>query len=199
MSNEWDLVQAKVEVLKLAESLGNASQACRTKGISRDTFYRWKALYERGGEEALKEASRTKPNLKNRLPEEIEQAVLRMARSQPRFGQQRVARELGIQGVKVSPQGVRAVWLRRGLQTKKLRLMALAAGKRTENVGSTSLVEHVEIIQRAPGEEPLRPGPVLPQRTDTKRCAGNIQGDGMDMPNRFSALGRFRVIFGMRG
>ena len=77
------VIKHKVGLLNLAEELGNVSKACQVMGLSRDTFYRYKAAVEESGVEALLDSSRRKPNRKNRIDEQVEQAVV--DRSGPRI------------------------------------------------------------------------------------------------------------------
>ncbi len=112
-------------LLGLAKELGNVSQACKLFGYSRDSFYRFKKLYDEKGEEGLQEVSRRKPNYKNRVPQEVEDAIVQFAIDEPAYGQLRVSNELKKKGTFVSPQGVRYIWLRNNLNTIKKRLKSL--------------------------------------------------------------------------
>ena len=94
-------------------------------GYSRDTFYRVKKAYENGGMEALKEKSRRTPNIKNRVSDEVEQAVVALALEELAFGQKRAADTLRQRGMFISPAGVRCVWLRHRLETFAKRLQRL--------------------------------------------------------------------------
>ena len=117
MTKDSKLVRNKFSLLELGDYLKNVSEACRVMGVSRQHFYDIKNAYEVGGLEELKEKNRRVPNRKNRVPQEIEDAVVAIAEEQPAYGQTRAANELRKRGITISPAGIRCVWLRGKLHT----------------------------------------------------------------------------------
>jgi len=174
------VIKHKIGLLNLAEELGNVSKACRIMGLSRDTFYRYQNAVEQGGVEALIDQSRRKPNLKNRVDEQTEAAVVAYAIEQPAHGQVRASNELRKRGVFISPTGVRCVWMRNNLACFKDRLKALEEKSAKENFILTE--SQVQALERkkhddvVAGEiETAHPGYLGSQDT---YYVGNLKGVG---------------------
>jgi molybdenum-dependent DNA-binding transcriptional regulator ModE len=174
------VIKHKIGLLNLAEELGNVSKACRIMGLSRDTFYRYQNAVEQGGVEALIDRSRRKPNLKNRVDEQTEAAVVAYAIEQPAHGQVRASNELRKRGVFISPSGIRCVWLRNDLSCFKDRLKALEEKSAKENFILTE--SQVQALERkkhddvVAGEiETAHPGYLGSQDT---YYVGNLKGVG---------------------
>lgn len=174
------IIKPKLGLLELAKQLGNVSQACKVMGYSRDSFYRFQDLYEKGGEQALAEMSRKKPIMKNRVPDHIEKAVIDLAIENPALGQLRASHELAQRGFMISSSGVRSVWLRHDLETLKKRLKALEAKSAQEGILLTeeqlAALEKAKSAREAKGEiETHHPGFLGAQDT---YYVGNMKGVG---------------------
>lgn len=180
MNTETKVIKTKLGLLQLAEQLGNVSQACKLFGYSRDSFYRFKELYDQGGELALRELSKRTPNIKNRIEPEIEKAVVQFAFDYPAMGQLRASNELKKKGTFISPAGVRCVWLRHDLETFKKRLKALEARVAQDGIVLTEAqvvaLEKAKEEKKAHGEiETYHPGYLGAQDT---YYVGTIKGVG---------------------
>lgn len=165
-----DRVRRKLSLLQLAEDLGNVSKACQIMGFHRDTFYEVRRAFQVGGVSALLEQQRgPKGPHPNRVAPEIEEKILAYCLDRPTHGAQRVANELRLQGVQVSPSGVRGVWLRHGLETRTQRLLRLE--KHSQEDTFVLSEEQIRLLERHSPDfrcrhiEVSRPGELLNQDT----------------------------------
>jgi len=180
LNNTEKIIKHKVGLLNLAEELGNVSKACKVMGLSRDTFYRYRIAVEDGGVEALMDKTRRKPNYKNRVDENIEEAVNAYAVEFPAHGQHRASNELRKRGIFVSGSGVRSIWLRHNLGNFKVRLKALEEKVAREGIVLTEsqviALERKKCDDEASGEiETAHPGYLGSQDTF---YVGTLKGIG---------------------
>jgi transposase len=131
MTKDDVLFGYRLQLFDLAARTTVAS-ACRTFGVHRSTYYRWKRQVERSGLEMLRPRERRRPQMPNQLSPMVEQRIVAFALGEPGFGPRRIAARLRRPewgGIVVSPNGVWRCLRRHGLNTRARRL-ALVAGYR---------------------------------------------------------------------
>jgi len=124
------------------------TNACRTFGVHRSTYYRWKSQVDRQGLEMLRPRERRRPVLPNQLPMVIEERIVGFSLGHPGLGPRRISAQLARPewgGLQISPNGVWKVLRRHGISTRAKRL-SLIAGYRAP----------YEAARRTPARAPHR-------------------------------------------
>jgi transposase InsO family protein len=170
MTAQSQSTKRKLSLLQLAEELGNVSKACKIMGYHRDTFYEVRRAFQVGGVAALVDEKRGPRNPHpNRVAPEVEEKILQYALDCPTHGAERVANELRLMDINVSPTGVRGVWLRNDLETRTKRLLRLEREAQQQTFvlseRQIALLERHSADFRCRHVESSRPGELLNQDT----------------------------------
>jgi len=111
-------IQKRIDAIELTEKLQNVTKAARISGCSRETIYKNRRLLKEKGLQALKRTFRKDHYHKNRTDKEIEDVVIAFSLENPHLGQAQVSAQLKANyQIKLSPNGVRYIWLRENMNT----------------------------------------------------------------------------------
>ena len=99
MTQQQYIINRKLNIVELANKLGNISEACRNIGVTRQHYYDIKQAIKEDGIEGLLEKSRKAPRVGNRVSPEIEEKILEYSLEYPTHGQVRVSNELKAVGI----------------------------------------------------------------------------------------------------
>jgi transposase InsO family protein len=119
------IYQRRVRVMERARET-SVSEACRTFGVSRTTFYRWQHRVEAGGLAALMPKGRRPPAMPNQTPAWVVDELLAEAVVRPTLSARRYADDLARRGVQLSASGAQKILHRHGLGRRRERVAALA-------------------------------------------------------------------------
>ena len=147
MTTQDKIARRKLSLLELASDLKNVSKACKLSGYSRQQFYEIRRNFQMCGSQGLLDRLvGAKGPHPNRVEEAVEKAVLEHCLENPTQGAVRVAQELVLKGVHVSPSGVRGVWVRHDLLTKHERLMRFE--KHVRETGQHLSDDQVKVLEK---------------------------------------------------
>jgi hypothetical protein len=79
MNAEEKVIRQRLSVLEAAQALGNVSEACRRRGVSRTQFYEHKNRFDKYGIEGLKDLPPIYHSHPLTTPPEVEDEVLALS------------------------------------------------------------------------------------------------------------------------
>ena len=127
VTSDQIVYQQRVRALDHARTSGNVAQTCRTFGISRKTFYKWRNTAAKYGLAALMPKSKRPPAMPNATPTHVLELLLTLAITTPTLGCRQYADRLDDQGFTVSKSTVQNLLVAHRLGRRHQRLARAAA------------------------------------------------------------------------
>jgi transposase InsO family protein len=147
MTADEKVARQRLSVLELADALGNVSEACRHRGMTRTQFYEYKRRFQTHGLAGLKDLPPVhKTHPQTTAPETVAR-ILALALEHPAWGCCRLSALLKLEGTPVSSPTVQGILIKHGLGSRFERLLRLEEKAASEPIELTA--EQVRLIERA--------------------------------------------------
>lgn len=176
---EEKLARQRLSVLELAQALGNVSEACRQRGISRTQFYEYKQRFAEQGLEGLKDLPPIPKSHPMSTPEAHVERLLALSLEHPAWGCNRLSDTLRLEGISISAPTIQNLLNKHDLRSRYDRWLALerhVAEQGIElNPEQVRFLEKQNPVWRERHVESSRPGELLCQDTF---YVGRLKGVG---------------------
>jgi len=136
MSTEEEIAQ-RLSLLQLAETLGNVSEACRRRRVSRTQFYEYRRRFQARGLEGLKDLPPVHKSHPLTTPPEVEERIIALSSKHPSWGCTRLSNRLKHEGTPISSPTVQRILIKHGLGTGYHRWLKLKERQATEAIQLT--------------------------------------------------------------
>ena len=120
VTSDQVLYQQRVRALDHARTTGNVAETCRTFGISRKMFYKWRNTAAKYGLAALQPKAKRPPAMPNATPTHIVELLLTLAITMPTLGCRQYADRLFDQGFTIGKSAVQNLLIKHGLDRKSV-------------------------------------------------------------------------------
>ena len=163
----------------MAQALGNVSEACRQRGVSRTQFYEYKRRFQTHGLAGLQDLPPIHKSHPFTTPPDVVDRILALSLEHPTWGCGRLHDLLQLEGISVSGVTIQSILNKHGLGSRYERLLKLEEKAIQEAIELTP--EQVAQIEKANPSfrerhvESSRPGELLAQDTF---FVGHLKGVG---------------------
>lgn len=179
MNAEDKVALHKLSVLELAQSLGNVSQACRQRGVSRTQFYEYKRRFQTHGLEGLKDLPPIHKSHPMTTPPEVVKRILEVSLEHPGWGCVKLSSMLKLEDINVSSPTIQNILIKHNMGSKYERLLKLEEQASKKAIQLTpeqvAQIEKYNPCFRERHVESSRPGELLSQDTF---YVGTLKGVG---------------------
>jgi len=179
MNAEDKVALHKLSVLELAQSLGNVSQACRQRGVSRTQFYEYKRRFQTHGLEGLKDLPPIHKYHPMTTPPEIVKRILELSLEHAGWGCVKLSSMLKLEDINVSSPTIQNILIKNNMGSKYERLLKLEEQASKKAIQLTpeqvAQIEKNNPCFRERHVESSRPGELLSQDTF---YVGTLKGVG---------------------
>jgi transposase InsO family protein len=169
----------KLSVLELAQTLGNVSQACRQRGVSRTQFYEYKRRFQTHGIEGLKDLPPIHKTHPFTTPPETTARILTLSLEHPGWGCVKLSSMLKLEEISVSSPTIQNILIKNKMGSKYERLLKLEEQASQKAIPLTpeqvAQIEKYNPCFRERHVESSKPGELLSQDTF---YVGTLKGVG---------------------